>query len=82
MKRCSKELNEENSQSERKGGTLAFARSIAKGQETGEISRDIDAASTARELLAMFLGLRVLSRSWPEPELLQTIADQAERGLG
>ncbi len=59
-----------------------FARSIIRGQEIGEISQGIDAPSTARELLAMFLGLRVLSRSRPEPELLQAIADQAQRRLG
>lgn len=59
-----------------------FSRSIIRGQKIGEISQDIDAASIARELLAMFLGLRVLSRSRPEPELLQAIADQALRRLG
>lgn len=58
-----------------------FVRSIARGQAAGEIAASVDPASTAQALLAMFLGMRVLSRSRPDPKLLQTIAEQSLRCL-
>ena len=50
---------------------------IEKGQGDGEIPRDVTAGRTAQALLALFIGLRVLSRSRPEPQLLRSLADQA-----
>lgn len=54
-----------------------FARMIEAGQAGGEVSADVDADDTARALLSLFIGLRVLSRSRPEPVLLNSIAGQA-----
>ena len=44
----------------------------------GEIPAGLNAAETARALLGLFIGLRVLSRSRPEKALLRSIARQAE----
>ncbi len=54
-----------------------FRRMIERGQANGEISADLDAASTAQGLLASLFGILVLSRSRPEPSLLRSIADSA-----
>ncbi len=60
-------------------GMEAFFRdSIEEGQATGEIPDHVDPVETARALLGLFIGLRVLARSRPEPALLRSIADQAE----
>lgn len=58
-----------------------FSRSITKGQAAGEISPTLDPKTTAQGLLATLLGLVVLSRSRPDPTLLQTIADEAMKRL-
>lgn len=58
-----------------------FARMVVEGQARGEIPLRHDAGETARGLLAMLIGLAVLSRSRPEPALLQTIADEAMRRI-
>ncbi len=55
-----------------------FRRMIEKGQAAGEIPAGLDAVETARALLGLFVGLRVLSRSRPEKALLCAIARQAE----
>ena len=55
-----------------------FRTMIERGQAAGEISTEVNAVSTARALLGLFLGLRVLSRSRPEETVLRSIADQAE----
>ncbi len=55
-----------------------FRDSIEEGQATGEIPDHVDPVETARALLGLFIGLRVLARSRPEPALLRSIADQAE----
>ena len=55
-----------------------FCQLIVQGQARGEIARSVRPAATARGLLGLFLGLRVLSRSRPEKLLLQSIAHQAE----
>ena len=55
-----------------------FGRMIEQGQASGEIPDRIDATETARALLSLFIGLRVLSRSRPEDSLLRSIAHQAE----
>lgn len=54
-----------------------FQRMIERGQANGEISEDLDVASTAQSLLASLFGILVLSRSRPEPSLLKGIADSA-----
>ncbi len=59
-----------------------FRRMIEVGQEAGEIPARIDAVETARALLSLFIGLRVLSRSRPEEALLRSVARQAEVLLG
>lgn len=58
-----------------------FARSIARGQTQGEISPALDPRTVAQGLLATLQGLVVLSRSRPDPALLQAIADDALRRL-
>ena len=60
-------------------GMEVFLRdAIERGQACGEISGEKDPGATARALLALFLGLRVLARSRPEEELLRDVARQAE----
>ena len=56
-----------------------FARSIMRGQSLGEISISVTPKTAAQGLLAALLGLVVLSRSRPDPALLQAIADDAIR---
>jgi TetR/AcrR family transcriptional repressor of nem operon len=55
-----------------------FRHMIENGQAAGEIPTGLDAVETARALLGLFIGLRVLSRSRPERALLRAIARQAE----
>lgn len=55
-----------------------FCRMIEKGQAQGDIAARVDAVETARALLGLFIGLRVLSRSRPEEALLRSITHQAE----
>lgn len=57
---------------------LFFRKMIEKGRASGEISRTVVPTPTARALLSLCIGLRVLSRSRPEKILLQSIAQQAE----
>ena len=60
-------------------GMEVFLRdAIERGQTCGDISGEIDPGSTARALLALFLGLRVLARSRPEQDLLRDVVRQAE----
>ena len=58
-----------------------FRTTIERGKALGEISGRVDAEQTARSLLALFIGLRVLVRSRPEEPLLRAIARQAEELL-
>ncbi len=55
-----------------------FRAMIAEGQAAGEIPAGVDPREAARSLLGLFIGLRVLARSRPEPALLRSIARQAE----
>ncbi len=55
-----------------------FRKMIEKGRASGEIAKSVVPIQTARALLSLFIGLRVLSRSRPEKILLQSIAQQAE----
>ena len=59
-----------------------FRTAIERGQAIGEVARDLDAVATARALLSLFIGLRVLSRSRPEPDLMRSVAAQADALLG
>lgn len=54
-----------------------FRDNIERAQANGETSAERDAAETARALLSLFIGLRVLSRSRPEPPLLHAVVRQA-----
>lgn len=58
-----------------------FARMIRAGQARGEIAADIDPNETARTLLALMAGLRVLARARPEPMVMAAVCRQAERLL-
>ena len=55
-----------------------FRRLIERGQASGEIAKSVVPIETARSLLSLFIGLRVLSRSRPEKALLQSIRNQVE----
>jgi TetR/AcrR family transcriptional repressor of nem operon len=55
----------------------SFRELIAEGQRIGEIRADIDPRRTARVLLGLLVGLRVLARGRPERPLLGALADQA-----
>ncbi len=54
-----------------------FRDRILDGQDSGEIPAHIDSVDTARTLLGLLTGLRVLARSRPERPLLEALADQA-----
>ncbi len=55
-----------------------FRAMIEKGQAAGQIPATVDPVDTARALLSLFIGLRVLSRSRPDAALLRSVAKQAE----
>ena len=57
---------------------LFFRKMIEKGRASGEISQTVVPAATARALLSLCIGLRVLSRSRPEKILLQAIVKHVE----
>lgn len=50
---------------------------IEAGQSQGEIPEHVEALATARSLLGLFVGLRVLARGRPEAALLKSITNQA-----
>jgi TetR/AcrR family transcriptional regulator, transcriptional repressor for nem operon len=54
-----------------------FARMIRKGQALGHIHQDRDADTIARGLLAALIGLIVLTRSRPDPILLESVIADA-----
>jgi len=55
-----------------------FRDMIERGQTAGEIAASVDAPDTARGLLALLAGLRVLSRARPDEALMRGVARQAE----
>lgn len=59
-----------------------FRDMIEQGQAVDEIPTHLDLVDTARGLLSLFIGLRVLSRSRPEEPLLRSVAKQATALLG
>ncbi len=54
-----------------------FSASVEAGKAAGEIPAAVDARLTASALLSLLLGLHVLARSRPEPEVLHAVAAQA-----
>ena len=54
-----------------------FHRCVKAGQDTGAISASLPADDLARMLLGLLMGLRVLARSRPEPELLRGLVRPA-----
>ena len=58
-----------------------FSRMVAKARAEGTMPDHLDPQKTGAALLALLLGMRVLSRSRPERYLLQAIADQARAQL-
>lgn len=54
-----------------------FHRCVAAGQRAGAISTALPADDLARMLLGLLIGLRVLARSRPEPELLRGLVRPA-----
>ena len=54
-----------------------FFDNILAGQRDGSINAAVDARITAQSMLSSVIGLRVLSRSRPERDLLQNIAHSA-----
>ncbi len=59
-------------------GMAEFIRaSIERGQACGEICPEVDPEQTAKSLLALFLGLRVLARVSPDQSFLESVVKQA-----
>ncbi|MCZ6770435.1 MAG: TetR/AcrR family transcriptional regulator [Proteobacteria bacterium] len=54
-----------------------FRDMIEQGQAAGEIPSHVAPVDTARGLLSLFIGIRVLSRSRPEESVLCSVANQA-----
>ena len=59
-----------------------FRASVEAGKAAGEVAAAVDAHQTASALLSLLIGLHVLARSRPEPELLSAVAAQAAVLLG
>jgi TetR/AcrR family transcriptional repressor of nem operon len=54
-----------------------FRRNIGAAQSRGQVPRTVDAADTARLLLGVVLGIRVLARRSPNRSLLEGMARPA-----
>ena len=59
-----------------------FRDRIEQGQAAGEIPQHLAPVDTARGLLSLFIGLRVLARARPDEPLLRSVANQANALLG
>jgi len=59
-----------------------FHRCVTAGQAAGQISTAEPARDLARQLLSVLLGLRVLARVRPDPDLLAAVARSAVATLG
>jgi len=59
-----------------------FRNRIEAGQKDGTLRPKIPAAETARVLFALFVGLRVITRSRPDRAVMTSIVNQAEALLG
>ncbi len=53
-----------------------FQKTIQEGQRTGEIRRGLDSRATARSLLGLLLGMRVLARAGVPAAVLESITLQ------
>ncbi len=58
-----------------------FGRMIENGKESGALSPSLTSAKTAKALLSLFLGLRVLARSGADQSTRETITSQARAML-
>jgi TetR/AcrR family transcriptional repressor of nem operon len=58
-----------------------YARMVKKGKAQGEFGKHVKGDEAASALLASLIGISVLARSRPEPELHERIADEAVRRL-
>mgnify|MGYP003640901414 FL=1 len=56
-----------------------FEKLIKRGQQEGDIPESVDPRSTAKALMALLVGLRVMGRGTLGKAALQQIADQAKR---
>ena len=54
-----------------------FRASVEAGKTSREFAATVDARLTASALLSLLLGLHVLARSRPDPDLLRAVAAQA-----
>ncbi|MDC0660552.1 TetR/AcrR family transcriptional regulator [Leisingera sp. SS27] len=54
-----------------------FAKLVRRGQELGQVSKDINPEAKAKALLTLVVGLRVLARGAFEPSDLYAIRDEA-----
>ena len=59
------------------GTAKFFCASIERGQACGEISTEVDPEQTAKSLLGLFLGLRVLACVAPDDSFVESVARQA-----
>jgi TetR/AcrR family transcriptional repressor of nem operon len=59
-----------------------FRDNVAAAQAGGTVSRDLDAGRSAKVLLGLFLGLRVIVRSGLEDGAAGAVVDQARAVLG
>ena len=50
---------------------------IEAGQQAGEIGLHLDAAATAKAMMAIVMGMRVYSRSGSDPSAVHVLAEQA-----
>jgi TetR/AcrR family transcriptional repressor of nem operon len=58
-----------------------FRIAVEAGKAAGEIATSVDPDQTASALLSLLLGLHVLARSRPEPDLLRAVSAQAAKLL-
>lgn len=54
-----------------------FRALIEQGQATGNVPPTVDSMLTARSLLSLYIGLRILTRSNPDVSVLRAIKGQA-----
>lgn len=55
-----------------------FCRKLKEGQNDGDVPTHVDPVETARALLSLFIGMRVLACGRPREAVLRSIAHQAE----
>ncbi|MDT8343710.1 MAG: TetR/AcrR family transcriptional regulator [Thermohalobaculum sp.] len=55
---------------------------LQAAQTAGTVRPDLDAENAARLLLSLFIGLRVITRSYPRAKVVDAILDQVDAILG